>query len=149
MVQKLSELREQLCSNGKYLKTHPAPLCLEEKHMCVGNSHIPLSISSFHLSAPACGWGPAAPPARFGYHCEGSTSPLRNHPRPPQDPDQPSLHWAPSPSQGCPGTKRGSRAPAPLLGGSEPWKCGEVYKINSYLSGQWVKSEPSFNELCG
>lgn len=150
MVQNLSELREQLCSNGRCLKAHPASPRVEHKPMCLGNGHIhsPLSLQ-FHPPVPACGWGPAAPAVWFGHCCQESTSALKNHPQPCQGPDQPSLCWAPSPRQGCPGTKRGGRAPTRLFGGSEPCKCGEVYKINSYLSGQWVKSEPSFNELCG
>lgn len=61
MVHKLSELRGQLCSNGRRLKTHPASPSLQHKHMCLGNSHIALSVSNLHLPVPACGWGPSCP----------------------------------------------------------------------------------------
>lgn len=148
MVQKLSEFREQLCSNGRHLKTHPASPSLEHKHMCLGNSYIPLSVSNFHPPVPARGLGPSCPTCGLGTSVRKAFTTQKSSMAFPGPGSALPVLGSP-PRRGCPGTKRGSRAPAPQLGGSEPCKCGEVYKINSYLSGQWVKSEPSFNELCG
>lgn len=116
MVQNLSELREQLCSNGRHLKTHPASPNLEHKHMCLGNSHIHSPLSLQLPSCCSCTWLGAQQPQL----CDLGTSALRDHPRLSQGPDQPSPCWAPSPRQGCPGTKRGRQPPHRCLADQSP-----------------------------
>ena len=63
-----------------------------------------------------------------------------------------------TPHSPAPGMALSVPAPQPQNKGARgtPLRCqrsgasvAKVYEINSYLSGQWVKSEPSFNQLYG
>lgn len=68
--------------------------------MCLGTviMRVTLSVSNFHLPVPVRGWDPAAPPVVWVPQ-SGKRSPLRNHPWPSQDPDQPCLYWASLPAR--------------------------------------------------
>lgn len=69
-MQKLSELREQLCINGRHLKTHPASPSLEwSTRTCVwGTVIFPSQSPTFILLFLRVLGGPAAPAVWFGAH---------------------------------------------------------------------------------